>query len=273
MKHAENEVMIERPVSFDPSTQGLLYLQIENDLKQSILDGTYAVGDRIPTEQELCERFGVSRITVRRAIQDLFEEGLLTKVRGRGTFVAVPKHVLGGAPAQNRGFETLSDNGQATGRMILEKDTLSATSDIAKKLEISEGDEVFYIRRLIQQDAFPMAIDNLFVAASAFEGLLDLMDDNVSFYNLVTQHYGYVFGVENLTIDASTTRGDEGGLLKYPAGSPLFILRKCMNDANGKPLHYSKSIVRADRISYHFSVDKDGRVLNRGDEFTLRVSN
>lgn len=63
----------------DSYTNGLLYLQLETELKQKMLVGEYAVGERIPTEPELCEEYGVSRITVRRAVQDLVDEGLLKK--------------------------------------------------------------------------------------------------------------------------------------------------------------------------------------------------
>ena len=79
------------------------------------------------------------------------------------------------------------------------------------------------------------------------------------------------FGNESLTLDASTARGDEGQLLQCPTGSPLFILRKSMARADGRILHYSKSIIRADRVSYHFDVNRDGRIVNRGKDFALTV--
>ena len=81
---AERRALRQKRHTFDSNTNGLLYLQLETELKQAILDGKYGVGERIPTEQELCQSFGMSRITVRRAVQDLVEEGLLSKVQGRG---------------------------------------------------------------------------------------------------------------------------------------------------------------------------------------------
>lgn len=260
-----------RSHTFDSNTNGLLYLQLETELKQAILDGKYGVGERIPTEQELCDMFGMSRITVRRAVQDLVEEGLLNKVRGRGTFVAVPKHILGAQPAPERGFGDMSSTGKRTVHKVLEKSVEHADTDLGKLLGIAPGSEVYYIRRLILEENFPMAIDNLFVSAKRFPDLPDLLHDDTSFYELVDEHYQYKFGMESLTLDASTARGDEGTLLRCPVGSPLFILRKKMYCANGVPMHYSKSIVRADRISYHFEVDRDGHVVNQGKEFSLTV--
>jgi DNA-binding GntR family transcriptional regulator len=268
---AEKSALRQKRHTFDSNTNGLLYLQLETELKQAILDGKYGVGERIPTEQELCQSFGMSRITVRRAVQDLVEEGLLSKVQGRGTFVAVPKHVLGSTESLGRGFGGTDPDDHGTHRLIIEKSAEHADKELAGILGISTGDDIFYIRRLIIEEDYPMAIDNLFVAAAMFPDLPDLLLDDISFYRLIDEHYQYEFGDESLTLDASTARGDEGQLLQCPTGSPLFILRKSMARADGKILHYSKSIIRADRVSYHFDVNRDGRIINRGKDFALTV--
>ena len=268
---AERSALRQKRHTFDSNTNGLLYLQLETELKQAILDGKYGVGERIPTEQELCQSFGMSRITVRRAVQDLVEEGLLSKVQGRGTFVAVPKHVLGSSESLGRGFGGTGPGDHGTHRAILEKSIEHANKELAGILGISIGDDIFYIRRLIVEEEYPMAIDNLFVAAALFPDLFALLLDDVSFYRLIDEHYQYEFGNESLTLDASTARGDEGQLLQCPTGSPLFILRKSMARADGRILHYSKSIIRADRVSYHFDVNRDGRIVNRGKDFALTV--
>ena len=268
---AERSTLRKKRHAFDSNTNGLLYLQLETELKQAILDGKYGVGERIPTEQELCQSFGMSRITVRRAVQDLVEEGLLSKVQGRGTFVAVPKHVLGSSESSDRGFGRLEPGDHGIHRVVLEKSTERADKDLAAILGIQQGEEVFFIRRLIIEEDYPMAIDNLFVSSAMFPDLPDFLLDDVSFYRLIDEHYRYEFGDESLTLDASTARGDEGQLLQYPTGSPLFILRKSMACADGRILHYSKSIIRADRVSYHFDVNRDGRIINRGKDFALTV--
>ena len=253
----------------DPEESSLLYLQLEADLKQKMISGEYPVGERIPTELELCEEYGVSRITVRRAVQDLVEDGMLKKLRGRGTFVAVPKHVLGMGRATERGWSAFEGEGNPTHKEILEKTSLSANDTLAEKLGISRGEEAYLIRRIIHEEEFPMAIDELFVPAKMFPGLLDLMTDSASFYNLAEHHYGLAFGLEDLTLAVSVARNDEARLLKCPPAAPLFILRKVMRCADGRPMHYSKTVLRGDRVSYHFQVDRDGRVRNDGREFTL----
>lgn len=192
-------------------------------------------------------------------------------MQGRGTFVAVPKHVLGSSDSSDRGFGRLEPGDHGIHRVVLEKSTERADKDLAAILGIQQGGEVFFIRRLIIEEDYPMAIDNLFVSSAMFPDLPDFLLDDVSFYRLIDEHYRYEFGDESLTLDASTARGDEGQLLQYPTGSPLFILRKSMACADGRILHYSKSIIRADRVSYHFDVNRDGRIINRGKDFALTV--
>lgn len=253
----------------DPVESSLLYLQLEADLKQKMMSGVYPVGERIPTELELCDEYGVSRITVRRAIQDLVEDGMLKKLRGRGTFVALPKHVLGMGRATQRGWSAFEGEGNPTHKEILEKTVISANEALAARLEIERGAQAYLIRRIIHEEEFPMAIDELYVAADLFPGLLDLMVGSASFYDLAEHHYGMEFGLEDLTLAVSVARNDESRLLKCPPAAPLFILRKVMRRSDGRPMHYSKTVLRGDRVSYHFQVDRDGKVRNDGREFTL----
>ena len=254
----------------DSYTNGLLYLQLETELKQKMLVGEYAVGERIPTEPELCEEYGVSRITVRRAVQDLVDEGLLKKVRGRGTFVAVPKYVVGVGTDISHGFHELNmQGGMETGYEIIEAKEISASGSVRERLHLNNDETAFYVRRLILEGDVPFAIDDLYVSSAKFPGLLERLDDKTPFYDLVQSTYKYSFGSEDVSLDASTTRNDEAKLLKCSVGAPLFILRKTIAQADGSPLHYSKSIIRADRISYHFQVDRDGKNEGLNDQFII----
>lgn len=269
----QSHVAEKRPSqTIDAKTHGLLYLQLENVLEQRIISGEYAVGDRIPTELELCKEFGMSRITVRRAVQDLVEQGLLRKVQGRGTFVAIPKHVLGAGPSNERGFSSKAFSSTPTTRKVLDKHLGVADDKLARTLGIAPGDHIVYVRRLISEENFPLSIDNLFVSAELFPNLINLMDDNVSFYSLVSDFFGLEFGEESFTLDASAARSEEAALLQCPIGLPIFILRKIMRCADGTPMHYSKTILRADRVTYRFDVDRDGKIKSRRNEFAFTTT-
>lgn len=240
-----------------------LYLRIENEIRQKIATGEYPVNTRIPSEEELCEAYDVSRITVRRAIQDLSESGLLKKQRGLGTFVAVPKHLVEPG-ARSSGFSAyLVDTGHHTPRRILGKQALVATEELAKRLAIEQGDAVLNVRRLMFEDDAPMAIDSVYVARARFPHLLDELTGDVSFYGLLRSRYGVELDGSDLTLDVSTARAEEAHLLGCLTGAPLFIMRKVKYDTAGVPVHYSKTVIRGDRVTYRFQVGHDGAINAR----------
>lgn len=237
-----------------------LYLQVENEIRQRIASGEYAVNAQIPSEEELCDAFGVSRITVRRSVQDLVELGLLRKCRGRGTFVAVPKNVVEPTVGDG-GFSTfVVDTAHSLPRRILGKQIISADEALAKRLGVNPGDEVLNVRRLMTEADAPMAIDSLFVSVARFPHLMRELTGDSSFYAILRDSYHVELGDSDLVMDVSTARPDEARLLGCIVGAPLFILQKDKRDANGVPVHYSKTIVRGDRVTYHFSVSRDGVV-------------
>lgn len=240
-----------------------LYLQLEGALKEQIISGVYPVGSRTPTEQELCREHGVSRITVRRAVQDLVGAGLLETVQGRGTFVAVPKHESTTIGDGTRGFSSLTSLGATTKREVLSAERTRADEKIASKLQIAVGDEVTHMRRLILQDGYPISIDELYASSRLLPGLMEFMSGGESFYGLVRDKYGIQLGEEDAIIEVSSAKLEESELLKCVAGAPLFVLRKLMCCADGTPLHYSKTVLRGDRVSYHFHVGADGKIVDR----------
>lgn len=238
-----------------------LYAQVENSLRQKIISGELEVGERVPTEQELCDQFGVSRITVRRAVQNLVEEGLIYRLRGRGTFVSAPKRVISKGSPNYFGYHAFSEVGGKCPRRVLSRETLGATSRLSKALEIPEGSRVSMVERLIYEESIPIAIDYVYVPTRQFPNFLEDLGEDMSLYSLLTSTYQRVLGNEELIINVSTAREDEAKLLSCYVGSPLYILYKITRDADGLPLHYSKSVMRGDRASFRFVISPDGRIV------------
>ena len=135
----------------------LLYSQVENNLRQQIISGELGVGEKIPTELELCERYSVSRITVRKAVQNLVDEGLIYRLRGKGSFVSVPKRVIRKGSPNNFGYHAFSDIGGKNHRRVLERSSLEATPALANALDIKVGDTVLMAKRLVFEDSIPIA--------------------------------------------------------------------------------------------------------------------
>lgn len=239
----------------------LLYAQVENSIRQKIISGELEIGERLPTEQELCEQFSVSRITVRRAVQNLVDEGLIYRLRGRGTFVSAPKRLIRKGSPNYFGYHAFSEVGGKSPRRVLSRKALNVTGRLAKALEIPEGSRVSMVERLIYEESIPIAIDYVYVSAQLFPDFLEDLGEDMSLYNLLTSTYQCVLGNEELVLDVSTARENEARLLSCFVGSPLYILHKITRNSDGVPLHYSKSVMRGDRASFRFVISPDGRVV------------
>lgn len=239
----------------------LLYSQVENNLRQQIISGELGVGETIPTELELCERYSVSRITVRRAVQNLVDEGLIYRLRGKGSFVSVPKRVIRKGSPNNFGYHAFSDIGGKNHRRVLERSSLEATPALANALDIKVGDTVLMAKRLVFEDSIPIALDSVYVSERSFPSFLDDLSEDMSLYGLLSENYGIQLGVEELVIDVSTAREDEAKLLSCIVGSPIYVLSKITKDSEGNPLHYSKSLLRGDRASFRFVISPEGKIV------------
>ena len=220
----------------------LLYAQIEHEIRQRIISGDLSVGEKIPTELELCEKHSVSRITVRRAIQNLVDEGILYRLRGRGTFVSAPKREIRKGTKSHFGYHAFSENGPTPCR-IIEKCLIEADEKLARKLCIDVREEVQLVKRLMFEDNLPIGIDEVYVPVSVIPDFLDTVHEDVHLYELV-----------------AIAREDEAKLLSCINGAPLFLLNKTMRSKDGTLVHYSRSLLRGDRASFVFSI-QDGRIL------------
>ena len=237
----------------------LLYAQIEHEIRQRIISGELSVGEKIPTELELCEKHSVSRITVRRAIQNLVDEGSLYRLRGRGTFVSAPKREIRKGTKSHFGYHAFSENGPTPCR-IIEKCLIEADEKLARKLCIDVREEVQLVKRLMFEDNLPIGIDEVYVPVSVIPDFLDTVHEDVHLYELLENHYAIQVGVEELKIDVAIAREDEAKLLSCINGAPLFLLNKTMRSKDGTLVHYSRSLLRGDRASFVFSI-QDGRIL------------
>jgi len=131
---------------------------------------------------------------------------------------------------------------------------VNADASVSSWLGISLGSKVQRIKRVILEDDFPMAIDEFCATDEMLPGFLSLMHDDVSAYELMENHYHVEFGMEDLSIDASTARDDEGACAQVRDGlTPLRSAKNRSERSGGRRLHYSKSVIRGDRVTYHFS--------------------
>src|ERR1700760_609480 len=135
-----------------------LYGKVEEVLASEIARGDHQPGDRLPSEDELLARFGVSRITVRRAVQNLIQRGMVEIRRGRGTYALAPK--ISQDLTRLTGFvEDMEIQGRRASARVLSKEIVAANAVVARHLEISKGARVMRIERVRLADSVPMSFD------------------------------------------------------------------------------------------------------------------
>jgi GntR family transcriptional regulator len=210
-----------------------------------------APGDALPPERTLAERLGVSRMTLRRVLEDLSREGLLIRRQGRGTFAADRP------TAQPLTMSSFSEHMLAAGLAPSSK-TLSfinqtAGARLGRRLNISPSDGVFRIVRLRLADGEPVAIESLHVPQSLVEGLSGSDLEEESFYSLLSRRFGVIVTSAVQTIEATVTTAEESELLGVPLHTPALLFEVVARDEAGTVVEFTRSIFRGDR--YKISAD------------------
>lgn len=208
-------------------------------------------GAAIPPERVLCDRFGVSRMTVRRALDELVREGFLDRQQGRGTFVAVPK--IAQQLTMTSFTEDMRRRGFVAGSRTLSLSTVSAGAPLGRRLGTPPAARILQIRRLRLADGEPMALETLHVPADEVPGLAadDLVD--TSFYELLEVRYGRTITSGQQTIQPTVTNEEESQLLGVPLHSPAFLFERTSCTTDGTLIEFVRSVYRGDR--YQLTVE------------------
>jgi GntR family transcriptional regulator len=231
-----------------------LYEQMADALRAEIREGRYRPGDRLPSERQLSERFGVSKVTARQAIVQLRAEGLVTSRVGYGVLVAQP------GPPRRLSDDILRGEAfyRAVGRLGLEPDVATtitrepATEEVAEALGVEVGAEVLVHTRLVRAQGGPP----LFSAANFFpawvaEAVPQLANPSaVGLPKLLGDAFGPLYGED--MIDARMPTPSERKTLEIPPRTPVTIIKGINRDSQHRPLHYIVKVTPAGRMQYGY---------------------
>lgn len=202
-------------------------------------------GDPIPSERTLCEQLGVSRPTLRSAVDELVTTGLLVREHGRGMFVAPEKITQELAPSRHA-YHLPQASGTWASR-VLEFTTVQAGARVGRKLHISPAAEITYIARLRLVDGEPMAIEYLHVPAAVVPGLRPADMESGDFYDFLRERHGVRVHEAVQSIEPTVTNEEEARLIGVPVLSPALLFERLTKDAAGRPVEYVHSVYRGDR--------------------------
>jgi GntR family transcriptional regulator len=219
----------------------------QSEARERVLDliERLAVGDAIPSERQLSSDLGMSRLTVRAALDDLVRDGLLVKRRGSGTFVSEPK--IAQELTMTSFTEDMRRRGMVPASRTLDLRVVPAGAHLGRLLRVSPSEPVVVITRLRLADRETMAIETLHVREALIPGLTAADLEERSFYELLEERYGITTASGIQTIEPTVTNEDESGALGVPLHSPAFLFERTTQTMSGEVVEYVRSIYRGDR--------------------------
>jgi len=230
-----------------------LYHQVKEYLKGQIASGVYTPDQMIPSERELAEEFEINRLTVRQAINELVNEGLLYRQRGVGTFVSSPKIEQPLAKLTNFTAD-MTVRGIIPGAQLVSMQVVPADARVASQLDIERGENVVELVRVRTGNGEPMALERSFMLYDKVRPLLTMNMENVSLYETLENVCGLRLIRAAQTMEIVPARTDEANLLDIGLHDAVMMIeRRTYAEGTDKPIEYVRSLYRGDR--YKFSIE------------------
>jgi GntR family transcriptional regulator len=223
-----------------------LYLQLKTVLLDRIRSGHWKPNDRLPSEDKLALEFAVSKITVRQAVRDLALAGLVRREQGRGTFVG-DNQIRFGPRLLNSFTDEMREIGMQPGSRVLEQTVIPASPELAERLQLTPGAEVFLLRRLRLAGGEPMGLQTVYVPCQIAPGLLKNDFGAASLYETLERQYGAAPDRASQKHFATLADRKQARLLKIKEGSPLLSGERLSFLRDGRPLELTHSAMRGDR--------------------------
>lgn len=221
-------------VPIDRDSPVPFYFQLKDVLEREILDSHWLPGEQVPSESKLCDHFGLSRTTVRQALDELERDGLIRRERGRGTFVAEP-----GASAFLQStagfFEEASRLGHEVRSRVLRREIAPLPAWATSALSLPEGSDGLVLERLRSLDGAPVMYVHNFLPERYASAVLDADLETGSLYATLREAYDLQVAGGRRTLHAAAAEEDIARLLQVDPGSPLLVLESISWDTDEVP--------------------------------------
>lgn len=230
-----------------------LYHKVYEILAKEIDEGKYKPNDQLPTEMELCKMFGVSRITIRQALEQLERARYIYRKLGVGTFVS--EKVF---QQDLKKFYSFTDEmikiGKTPKSIILGFEKIKCDEKIAAKCNIDVSGSVYLMKRLRMADDIPIMLENTYLPAYRFESLTESVFKEHAMYSVFKNRYNVVFSKAIETFQPVLIREDESKLLEVAKGTPGMMIERYTFEWDSI-IEYTVSIARGDKFVYRVVLD------------------
>lgn len=221
-----------------------IYMQLAHRLRLQIEEGEISAGEALPSERDLCTIMGASRVTVRKAIDLLIEEGLLSRRQGSGTYVT--RRIQAPGSYLSSFSEDADARGEATDTIWMMKVIATATEEEARILELPNGADVARLSRVRMASGEPLAIENAVVPAEMLPDMVHL--GNSLYQALDLRGNRPVTGQQK--IRAALAGPTEAGLLSIPENTEILRIERLTRRADGRPVELTRSAYRGERYEF-----------------------
>ena len=234
-----------------------LYVKIRETLRDEIKRGEYKRGEKLPSEDELASKYGVSRMTVRQGILDLIDEGMIYRRHGVGTFVAFP-HVERDHSHLTNFFEIAQQAGIKVDARILKVEILPAKQKIASELEIPEGDSVIHIKTLRFTDDVPVTVHDAYIPHRLFSSLLtqDLKSLESQHLWSILESFGFKLKRAIQKLEAREAGDEIAELLEIDESAPILFKERTTYADDGTPVEFIFCYNRGDMYSLTVTLER-----------------
>jgi GntR family transcriptional regulator len=234
-------------MSTDPRSAIPLYYQIEQDLASLIATGVLAPGSQLPSEEELVQKYGVSRTTIRKAIQELERLELIEIRRGKGTFVRSEK--LTQELTALTGFvEDMVAMGLQPSAKLLGKAAVKAAEEVAKQLQLPIGTEVMQIRRVRMADDVAISLDETYLPIGLGRKVVENDLERYPIFSLLEGKYDTPLLEADYRIEAISADPFVAEALGIEAGAPILLIERVSYSLDQRPVDYEKLFYRGDKL-------------------------
>jgi len=244
MSLSSEQPLMNSPVNFDSPIP--YYIQIKDKLKDQINSGSLKFGDQLPGEPMLCQIFSVSRTVIRQALTELEHEGVVTRRKGKGTYISEPE-IFEKLTQNLIGFyQTMKLRGHIPSSQILKQEIVPADSFVAGNLQIKAGSPVLQLDRLRFVDREPIVLTYTFIPSHLVPGLEGIELTKESLYEVLERHFGVVVTHGRRIIGATVANDYQAGLFRINTGDPLIVINNINYSADDTPIEYYHGLYRGD---------------------------
>lgn len=236
-------------------TEGIpLYVKIREALREEVRQGGFKRGQRLPSEDELAAKYGVSRMTVRQSINDLIDEGLIYRRHGVGTFIAFP-HIERDHSRLTNFLEMAAAKGITARTRLLSAEVVNAKPRVANALDIPNDDPVVHVKTLRYADEVPITMHDAYMPDKLFSGILDEDLEANHLWSLF-EMYGYRVKRATQKLEAREAGPELASLMNIEEGAPILFKERVVYAEDGTPVEFTYCYNRGDMYSLTVTLER-----------------